>query len=164
LAFDDINKRTESLQEYVVEDTISAGPYTTYLFIEKTVDGHERVLRLLRFKDVSIEAFQQDIEKTDITPMNREKILAGLRTTRARIIYLSRIGIQMELKRERIGSLIAKFFDFLMQREKTDTLVYCKLLKRLDTFIPSPYNTIGFGSDKKWGEYCVKYRFFYHLE
>lgn len=163
-AFDDINKTTKSLKEYIVEDIISAGPYTTYLFVEKTEDGLEVVLGLLRFKAVSIETFQEDIKKTNITPMNLEKILAGLGTPRVRIIYLSRIGIQHELKRERIGSLIAKFFDFLMQREKTDMFVYCKLLKRLDTFIPSPYNTIGFGSDAKWGEYSVKYRFFYHLE
>lgn len=81
-AFDDFNKRTESLHEYVLEDTISAGPYTTYLFIENHVDGHERVLGLLRFKDVPIDTLQEEVRKTDIPPMHLEKFFAGLGKTR----------------------------------------------------------------------------------
>jgi len=160
LAFDDINNETGSLGEYIQDDTITKGLYTTFIFIENKEQKNQFLLRLLRYKEVPLDSFIQDVRNTDADDIILHAIEANLQPE-TRVIYLSRIGIQEDFKRERIGTLIARFFDFLIQREKKNTIIYCKVLKSLDTFLSSPYITLGVGVEAKWGEYVLKYRYFY---
>ena len=91
-----------------------------------------------------------------------KEIKKDIQDFQAKIIYLSRIGTQEHQKKKRIGTLIARFFDFLMFREQENLVIYAKVLEKLDIFLSGPYITLGRGKDEYWGDFLVKYRVIFH--
>ena len=53
----------------------------------------------------------------------------------------------------RISQIISNFFEFLIQRNKQDLIIYAKILEELTNVVGSKYKIIGKGIDEKWGNY-----------
>jgi len=128
-AFDDLAPEG-SLDNYIKADTIQGGDYLTHILLEEK-ESKNSLLGLLRYRVVKKEVFIEDIEKTTISNDLRKNLDSLLSLNKYDIVYLSRIGISQEVQEMRISQIINNFFEFLIQREKGNFIIYAKLLKDL---------------------------------
>lgn len=162
-AFDKLNEASGTLEAYYKEDIVGSGDYTTYLFTEEQSSISNLVVHgLIRFKQVPIKTFQNVLDQITMDAEVKRTIIRDLEDYHPKVIYLSRIGIQEHQKKKRIGTLIARFFDFLMLREQENLVIYAMVLNKLDIFLSGSYLTIGSGKDEQWGDFFVKYRVIFH--
>ena len=55
----------------------------------------------------------------------------------------------------RLSQVIINFFEFLIQRNKENTLIYVKVLREISKIIGSSYDIVAESYDEKWGEFCI---------
>lgn len=113
------------------------------------------LLGLLRYRVIKKEVFIEDIEKTTISNDVRKNLDSLLSLNKYDIVYLSRIGVSQEVQEMRISQIINNFFEFLIQREEGNFIIYAKLLKDLTNVVGSKYRILGEGVNKDWGEYLL---------
>lgn len=152
-AFDDLAPEG-SLNNYVRADIIRGGNYLNHILLEE-IETNNILLGLLRYRIVKKEVFIEDLKKTTISSDLRKNLDSLLSLKKYNIVYLSRIDVSQEFQEMRISQIINNFFEFLIQREKKNCIIYAKLLKNLTSVVGSKYRILGEGIDEDWGEYFL---------
>jgi len=150
-AFDEFAPN-ESLENYIKQDTIKEGQYLTYLLLEQK-DLKSELLGLLRYRYAAEDDFIEQLVLTSVSEDIKKNIEKLLSLKKYKIVYLSRIGVLKKYHEMRISQIINNFFEFLIQREKQDTIIYAKILEDLTKIVGSKYQILGKGTDEKWGNY-----------
>lgn len=143
-----------TLENYITQDAITGGNYLTYLLIESLESGDE-LLGLLRFRYTTVEEFMMELSLTSVLESTKKNVETLLALKKYRVVYLSRIGVSINYHEMRISQIISNFFEFLIQREKQDILIFAKVLENLTSIVGSKYRVLGKKDDEKWGNYCL---------
>ncbi|MBN2151565.1 MAG: hypothetical protein JW839_08975 [Candidatus Lokiarchaeota archaeon] len=162
LAFDELNAASGTLMEYIAQDEVQGGKYTTFVLLEKRSKMKHQVLGLCRFRYIH----DRNEATTDFKQFGVDKKIIDdlehlIDNERMNIIYFSRIGVKVDLQDKNVGKIINDFFEFLIKRQEKKTAVYLKIRKEIDDFLGKMYETVGEGDDKKWGKYLVKIKLFF---
>jgi len=141
-----------SLENYIKEDIIRSGQFSTYLLLEQE-DSKNELLGLLRYRYTSEKDFLKQLALTSASENIKKNIEKLLSLRKYKIVYLSRIGVVKKYHEMRISQIISNFFEFLIQRKKQNLVIYAKILEDLTNVVGSNYKILGKKTDEKWGNY-----------
>ena len=141
-----------SLENYLKQDSIRGGHFLTYLLLEQS-NLKDKLLGLLRYRFSTEKDFLEQLALISIPKDIKRNIKKLLSSNKYTIIYLSRIGVTEKYQEMRISQIISNFFEFLIQRNKQDLIIYTKILEDLTNVVGSKYRILGKGIDEKWGNY-----------